>query len=449
MNGSALTDEECFPLLDDAGRRLLRRLREHPRAPRYNWHNGERLTAPGAAAVRAFERSLQDASAMLDAPPWVERFIADCVRNVPFYRARRSTAASLECQPILRRHQIRAEPWSFVPDTQPLDSLITYSTSGTTGDRLDYLATPELPARYLPLMKFALAAVGVTLAGGNDRVSIVHICAQRGTVVLNSISSLLGGAGFVKVNLDPADWRDADDIVPFLDDCGPELFVGDPFALARLAELPLATRPSAILSSAAALSDAARAQLATRFGCPVIDVYSMNESGPIAYSPDIADEHILFDGSHTFVEVIDADGRRCRPGVIGEIVLTGGLNNCLPLIRYGTGDYAAIELNARGQAVLKHLHARPPVRFVAEDGRPFNSVDVATALSGSSLSIIGIEQRADGSVCLTHGGPADAVQEGLKKLGALFGSSRQIVSIHDESKVRGTKRMQFRSEMQV
>ena len=46
--------------------------------------------------------------------------------------------------------------------------------------------------------------------------------------------------------------------------------------------------------------------------------------------------HILME--HTLVEVVDELGKRCLPGVEGEIVITTLNNYSMPLIRYKIGD---------------------------------------------------------------------------------------------------------------
>ena len=68
----------------------------------------------------------------------------------------------------------------------------------------------------------------MALEGGPGRVAIALVCAQSFTYTYASISSYLGGAGFVKVNLNPLDWRDPADRAAFLDDCAPAIYSGDP-----------------------------------------------------------------------------------------------------------------------------------------------------------------------------------------------------------------------------
>ena len=41
------------------------------------------------------------------------------------------------------------------------------------------------------------------------------------------------------------------------------------------------------------------------------------------------------------LEILREDGSPCSAGEVGEIVVTGLLNDAMPLIRYRVGDYAA------------------------------------------------------------------------------------------------------------
>src|SRR5205823_4637533 len=113
----------------------------------------------------------------------------------------------------------------------------------------------------------------------------------------------------------------------------------------QLAALPLQARPKAILSSATLLLPALRNRLQKHFGCPVIDIYSMNETGPIAFARADADtdEHEVLP-HNLFVEIVDELGRSVPPDERGEIVVTGGVNPFLPLVRYRTGDFGSLSL---------------------------------------------------------------------------------------------------------
>jgi phenylacetate-CoA ligase len=462
MRDFGLSEAELFPRLDAAGARLLRRLREHPHAPRWNWRTGERLTDEGLLAVRAFADRVRAAGPVPAGalPPWVLPFVRTAERDVPFYRDRAraggglgatgeggvAAAVAFAALPLVRRGDLRTAPWAFVPDDVPAETLITYTTSGTTGTLLRLPATPELPARYLPLFERALATVGVRLEGGPERVSVAHVCAQRSTVVLHSLSSYLGGAAVVKVNLDPADWSHPDDPVRFLDDCAPELVTGDPFALWQLAALPTAIRPRALLSAGTELTAGVRRHLGARFGCPILDVYSLNESGPVAFAADDSGGHTLL-SPDLYVEVCDPQGRPCPPGVPGELVLTGGLNRCLPLVRYATGDHAALDPDGPSGARLLGLHGREPILFRTAAGEWRSSVDVATALVDLPLPWLTLHQSADGALHVET--VCDPLEEERLRaaLESLFGPTQPLTVQRRAARVVAGKPLRFRTDL--
>jgi phenylacetate-CoA ligase len=446
MNDFGLTDAQMFPLLDETGRENLRALREHPHGPRYNWRTGERLTADGLGRVREYAKRINAPRERWRAgelPPWVTPFVDRCRREVPFYRERREWSEDFASIPLTRRPDIRRAPWSFVPDSQPLNELITYTTSGTTGTALQIPATPELPNKYLPLIEAALARVGVRLQGG-QRTSIVHVCAQRGTVVLCSISSYLNGAGFAKVNLDPSGWNGPDDALHFLNDHAPELYTGDPFSLSRLSQMQLTARPKAILSAGSALSDGLRTRLKGAFGCPVIDMYSMNESGPIGFSVQDGAHEIL--APDLYVEVLDQNGKSSAPGVVGEIVLTGGLNTCLPLVRYATGDFASLDLSGE-TPMLRSLHGRRPVWFRDAEGQWFTSMDISTALSRAVLSSASVHQNSDGAVDFEGDGDEQALSEARTALSRLLKCDERAISQKTGGVLQNRKLLNYTSDL--
>jgi phenylacetate-CoA ligase len=419
-----LSDDRLFPLMTDASRRLLKRLREHPHAPRYNWRTGERLTAAGLANVGAYAEKVQSDRKgwrFGELPPWLVEFIRACRRDVPFHRQRGDWCDDFFALPPIDRESLRLHPWAFVPDGLPIDDLIVYTTSGTTGDRLQVLSHPEVPSRYLPLIQSVLASRNITLDGG-DRVAIVHICAQKETCVMSSVSSYLGGAGFAKVNLRGEDWRDPLDAVRFIDDCAPEIYTGDPFAFAELMKLPLRTRPKAIISSATMLLAGLRREMETHFGCPVIDFYSLNESGPVAYEHGNSHEILPH---NLYVETLDAQARPCPPGERGEIVLTGGINPYLPLLRYRTGDYAAMDFSGPITRLIDFQGRRPTIFYNAA-GEAFNSVDVTAALKNLSLSFFSLHQFADCSLLLRTSCARDIEAFAVELLQRLFGAGVNI-----------------------
>jgi phenylacetate-CoA ligase len=431
----ALTQAERYPWLDDDSRRLLEWMHEHPAAPRFNHHCGDRLSRAGLQRVRQFEQEVSAAAPGWRPgvpPPWLAEYVAMCFRDVPFYRRYGSSPRRLGDVPACARADLSREPWSFVPDSLPLDDLIVYNTSGTTGHPLDVLSHPETASKYLPLLRAALRLHSLTLDGGRDRatgrptVAMVLVCFQSQTYTYASVSAFLGGAGFAKVNLNPADWRETDDRARFLDDCQPEVLTGDPLSFAELARLPMRHRPKALISTAMQLLPRLRQELEERFGCPVIDLYAMNEAGPIAASTPAG--HALLQ-PRLYVEVLDGDGQPCEPGQRGEITLTGGFNPFIPLLRYRTGDFASLAF-AGSRPLLVRLEGRPPVVFRGAAGQAINNIDVTAALKSFALPCYQLHQATSGALRLSL--PPSSAEHGLLRaaLLGLFGPE-QVLEINE------------------
>ncbi len=446
MLDEPLTEADRFPLLTDRGRAMLRRIQQHPHAPRWTYWCGERLDAKGLADVRAFaERQKTERRGWKfgESPAWVPDFIDRCGRDVPFYRDRLGRDPSVTCD----REDLRREPWSFVPDSADVSELIVYRTSGTTSNLIPIPAHPVAPARYLPLFQAALAAHGVSLIGG-DRVSLIQVAAQVKTYTFASISSYLDGAGYAKINLNPADWTNREDRERFFDDGAPEIVTSDPFALEQLAALPLQSRPRGILSSATLLLPALRDRLQRHFGCPVVDIYSMNETGPIAFAraDSIADEHEVLP-HNLFVEILDESGRPVPPGERGEIVVTGGVNPFLPLVRYRTGDFGSLSFRDDVPRLVG-IERRRPVVFQAADGAPVVSISVTTALFRIPLPFFSFHQAQNGSLTFrTRCDPAieDDVRHALVDL---FGNAPLRVEQIPLEVAWGGKSIQYSRDME-
>ena len=440
----SLGEDERHPLAGEAGRGALARLYEHPHGPRFSHQCGDRLGLDGLSRVRAYAATLSAPDWRPGEPPeWVTRFAAACLADVPFYRARGGDPAALGSIPPCERSDLAREPWRFVPDGLPLQDLIVYTSAGTTtGSPLDVLSSPETSSLTLPLLERALALHGVRLEGGSGRASIVLVCAQRKTYTYASLSSYLGGAAFLKLNLDPRDWPDPADRARFLDELDPEVYTGDPVSFLWLARLPLNRRPKALISTAMALLPGHRALLERRFGCPVLDVYSLNECGPVAVARDGLFAVLPPD---LYVEVLDDRGDPCPPGVRGEVTLTGGRNPYLPLLRYRTADYAELTLHGGGPA-LAGLQGRAPVVFRNRAGDAVNNIDVAAALKPLALAEYSLVQDRDGALCLTARG-AETQDAGVRQaLLPLFGPD-QPLTLEERDDVPSGKLMPFRCEL--
>lgn len=415
-----LSDSERFPLLTEAGRKRLLWLQEHPHAPRFNHRCGDRLDEPALERIRGYGEEFGHAHRgwrWREAPEWLKARVGSVLADVPYYRGY-AAGPDFFALPTVRREHLLREPWSFVPDSQPLDELILYRSSHTSGECVTVLSHPEVPARDLPLLEALLATRGIRLEGGSDRVSLVMSCAQTQTITYPAVLSYLGDAGFAKINLNPSDWRDAADRVSFLDDCDPELYSGDPIAFHELMQLPLRSRPKALFSTAMTLLPGFRRTLEAHFGCPVFDLYALNETGII--TADGGNGHAVL-AHDLYVEILGPDDESCEPGKRGEIVVSGGNNPFLPLLRYRTGDWASMTFDGPIPA-LQDLEPRGPVAFRKDNGDAVWSHEVTAALGDFPLAAFTLSQAKDGALLFRARGEAVPEDDLRDALASVFGA---------------------------
>ncbi|GAB3903700.1 hypothetical protein GCM10029964_096050 [Kibdelosporangium lantanae] len=429
MAATGLTDDERWPLLTEGGRRMLDRLRDHPNAPHYNHACGDRLTQKSLDRLKLYRETLQSGYhgwTSTQEPPWVNELVQRVYETVPRYR-RLTSPRKFSDIPTIGRHDLLSRVDEHVPDDADLTDLIVYRTSGSRGPAARVPMSPEFNAIDLPVLEHVLAGFGVRLTGGHDQVSIVNVYAQPVAYQFVSVVSYLDNAGLVKVNVHPSGWSHEQDRVTFLDECAPEVYTGNPISLAALAELPLTHRPKAVVSGAMALSDTLRRNLEERFQCPVVDMYGITEVGLIAWRDH--DVHRIVP-RFLYVEILDDAGRRCEPGVVGEITVTCGENPMLPLLRYRTGDHASLEW--RYGPVLVGLDGREPVLFRGANGMVINSIEVTHVLSPLGLVAWQLHQAADGSFALAvhrTGAPTEDVIAAA--LGSLTGDVPTRIELVD------------------
>ncbi len=447
MHDPTPTDDERFPILSDAGRAVMLRMREHPAAPRFRNHSGHRLHPEDLPGLRLFADEV--AGAEVDPRGdlrhgWFAEFAQRALAGVPFYRRYGALPEHLSDLPTISRSDLARDIAAFVPDTQPLDRLINFRTTGTTGEPLLVASHPLVAARYLAFHRRALRRFGVELASGAGDVGVMLVGWQQRCFTYVSVTPLQGECGLAKINLHENDWRDPADRGVYIDAMAPEVITGDPLSLAVLLEVDFRHRPRALMSTSMRLSSGLRAALEQRFACPLLDLYSLNEVGPVACFDARVDAHVLLQ-HRLVVEILDPDGMPVAPGGRGEITLSGGFNFCLPLLRYRTGDHAALELRA-GEWVLRGLEGRAPVRFRCSDGVYVNNIDVTHALKPFVLAQYALTQRADGSFDLDIFGNAMPDEPGVRA--ALLG----LLGNHAILRIRHVREgfdkvVQYRSEL--
>ncbi|WP_229418202.1 AMP-binding protein [Massilia sp. Root351] len=425
-------DAERFPTLTAAGRAMLNFLREHPSAPVFRNESGNKLLAHEVEQVRAFEQDVAQATVGWSGqgrPTWMDDFVRAAFESVPHYRQLGSPPRDFNALPTVCRADFAADIAAFVPDTADVKRMINFRTTGTTGHPLVIASHPVVAARYLAFHKRALRRFGVELTHGSGQVGVVLLGHQKRCFTYVSVTPTMGESGLAKINLYPDEWRTPEDRAVYLDALAPEVIAGDPISFTELLNIPLTMKPRALLSVSMLLLPALRARLEQRFGCPVLDIYSLNEVGPVAVHDARAGGHVLLQ-PQLYVEILDRGGQPVPYGERGEITVTGGFNFCLPLLRYRTGDFASLSFDAAsGAPVLVGLSGRSPVRYFAS-GKWINNIDVTHALQNLPIPHFSVHQHADAKVVLRMKQAVTPLgDEARSALETLFGAGQVTLEV--------------------
>lgn len=454
---------ERNPLITKDGLALLNAMKESKNAPKWNHIAGDRLTRDDLNALAQFSDELavhQPCSARPELPHHIVEWVQNRRRVVPAFRNRivdtDDICAVWNDIPTMSREDIAMSPELFVPDDADLSGLIVYRTAGTTGHSLLVPHSARAAGSYQPLLEAGLAKYGVRLSFSSAGVACFLVCAQARTVTYPTVLSAWNNAGFAKINLRKEEWHSPDSANKYFEEFTPAFLTGDPISFAEMLRLDIQAAPAAMVSTAVAMSPALKSKLESRFNCPVIEWYSLTETGPIGYGcPSGAGYHVL--PPDIFIESLDRDGQPVGEGERGEITVTGGRNPFLPLLRYRTGDWGRLHYQrcvcGSEAPRLEELEGREPVIFRSASEQLVNPVDVSSLLRQFPIVQHELMQYKDMSLELAvrpiPGASVD--NDDLKaKLAVLFGKSVNLTILVDPTlgdRTDGGKALPYRSEL--
>lgn len=364
----------------------LKKTVESQYAPRWNTIIGDRITETDYKNVKSFETELHANRNFMEAKP--RESIFEYISNLRFYShffydrlKDLSIRSEFDRIPRMTRDDLQNKMSHILPPARSLERLIVNPTSGTTGKPILAPNHPYAIGCYVPMIEYSLLKHNVKTIHDFNSTAAIQLCHQNKTIVYATTHSLAGGAKFAKINWKDQDWQAIDHKEKFIAEQAPTFLTGDPYAFEQAMKSGLQYKPRALHSTALELEESLRISLATHFQCPVINFYSLNETGPIAYACPIDQEWLHILPHDIFVETLDEYGQSSH---FGEIVITGGRNPFLPLLRYATGDFGELNFSqcTCGEKTprLKLLKGRKPIYFTDSFGKKINPVDISRIL---------------------------------------------------------------------
>jgi phenylacetate-CoA ligase len=104
------------------------------------------------------------------------------------------------------------------------------------------------------------------------------------------------------------------------------------------------TKIKSIITMSEAISDKAKVEGESYFGCKVLSRYSNIENGIIAQQTICIPNFFMVNSASYYVEIFDLEKDvLVDDGVLGRIVITDLYNKAMPFLRYDTGDIGALE----------------------------------------------------------------------------------------------------------
>jgi len=380
--------KERTPLIRVEWIGMLNKIAESKNAPVWNTQCGDRLTEPDMLFVKSFEKELKSRKYQTGISENIKKWILK-IKKDSIWFGEKIDGFDIEkefCKiPFMTRSDLQLNIEQIVPSSISLNRLIVNPTSGTTGQPILCPNHPSSIGCYDPMIQFVLSKHGAFEIFDYNKMAAIQVCAQQKTITYFTVHSFLNGAGFAKINLMvESEWPQKDSPSAFIKELKPVLLSGDPFAFYYALKTGVQYQPKALLSTAITLSNPLRKRLEQTFNCPVINFYSLNETGPLAYSCPLSPDSFHILPHDIYIEIIDKTGKPVKDKNIGEIIVTGGRNPYIPLLRYKTGDFGAIERTPCkcGDPFPRfiNLNARKPVLFFDQSGQMVNPIDISRIL---------------------------------------------------------------------
>lgn len=262
-------------------------------------------------------------------------------------------AADLGRLPMLTRAEVQDRPQRLRPARLPEGHAVAGEsrTSGTTGQPVRVDITVQnltmfaaLKQRELRWFRFDPKGLLGAIRAAPDITAQAHIDKVENKLAYKMQTWPQVGAFFETGPYVAFSNANAlDDQVALLEEAQPDYLIALSADLEQLAfafqDRPRPARLRGTEAISQQLTEAMRGKIESVFGVPVHENYGLNEFGLIATRcPEGGRYHVHTE--HCIVEIVDEEGRPCRPGETGRVLVSGLLNTAMPLLRYDADDLA-------------------------------------------------------------------------------------------------------------
>ena len=315
----------------------------------------------------------------------VSDLVAYCARQVPYYRDRWNEldinlqeitgARDLTALPILTKQDLQAHGNDLLAQNPPRghEAKVKIKSSGTTGQP-SVVAHSAISRSFNTLLKqrqlrwFRYDPMGLLAQIRPAQDLPPNPKGEQmspGDTCFANAWPLIGQAFHTGKFVGLDDASKPEDKVAWLEKHQPDYLLGQSAQLEQLALVAKDFGGTFRLKGIEAISQQLTADMTelieSVFGTTVYMNYGLNEVGIVAARcPEGNRYHIH--SEHCITEIVDDDGKPCKPGEVGRLLVTAYGNLAMPLVRYDTDDLAEVSDGAcpcgRTLPTFREIHGR-------------------------------------------------------------------------------------------
>ncbi len=293
----------------------------------------------------------------------LQRTLWNAVENVPYYRSLKINKVQLESFPVLAREDVFDIEKSFISDRYKKKKLLKLYTGGSSGTPLTVYVSKSVRQKTYAFWNVFYQRIGFAI--GDKKASFIGRKLQEPDnhrppfwrLNLYDQQLLFSSYHLSRKNLPM--------YVERLNRFRPVLIEGYPQSIMQVANhileqgIRLEFKPKGISTSSENFTEKDRKTMEKAFGCNVFDQYGSAESVVFASDCPFKNKHVS--PEYGMVEVLDEKGDLVKQGE-GELIVTGFLNDAMPLIRYRIGDYGKVTYKncpcGRQTAIIEKLYGK-------------------------------------------------------------------------------------------